>query len=289
MGRFPEIRRETILWRNGPPEKPVLCNACGSRWRVRRTLDGYIPRHANREIQSYQLHSEMKPACDDQKLEVGVDVSGQDGSSACLEEEMNNISSLGSAGSSSGNCMQMEEISGEADKDPLWNPDSVPRRKRSKLRQHILSPVERLQRQLYNNLQEPDFENISADDENILIYARNKYIPPNEIGLGAKLLVSPTTTAEHSSLSPMAEDNASCSANVPVEKFQSLDVDLSDQTTAASSVLHFFIPTSASSFSKKALKLLGWGIRPSRSCSRPLKQLKSTCSLENLVGVNYLL
>ncbi|KAK4740045.1 hypothetical protein R3W88_003742 [Solanum pinnatisectum] len=203
--------KQTILWRNGPPEKPVLCNACGSRWRVRGTLDGYIPRHGNIEIESYQQPSDMKPALDEKKLEVGIDVSGQDGSSACLEEEMNYISGLGSAGSSSDNCMQMEETN--AYKDPLWNPDSVPRRKRSERRKRILSP-----RQLHNILQEPDFENISADGENILIYARNKYIPPNEIGLGAKLLVSPPTATEHlTSLSPMAEDNdASCSVNVPV-------------------------------------------------------------------------
>ncbi|KAH0727464.1 hypothetical protein KY290_003186 [Solanum tuberosum] len=208
--------KQTILWRNGPPEKPVLCNACGSRWRVRRTLDGYIPRHGNIEIASYQRPSDMKPVHDEKKLEVGIEVSGQDGLKACLEEEMNNISSLGSAGSSSDNCMQMEETN--AYKDPLWNPDSVPRRKRSERRKRILSPVERLQRQLHNILQEPDFENISADDENILIYARNKYIPPNEIGLGAKLLVSPPTATEHlTSLSPMADDNdASCSVNVPV-------------------------------------------------------------------------
>ncbi|XP_015083755.2 GATA transcription factor 26-like [Solanum pennellii] len=208
---------ETIIWRNGPPEKPVLCNACGSRWRVRRTLDGYIPRHGNIEIESYQRPSDMKPARHGKKLEVGIEVSGQDGSSACLEEEMNNMSTLGSAWSSSDNCMQMEETN-EAYKDPLWNPDNVPRRKRSKRRKHILSLVERLHRQLHNILQEPDFENVSTDDENILIYARNKYIPPNEIGLGAMLLVSPPAATEHlTSLSPMTEDNdASCSVNVPV-------------------------------------------------------------------------
>ena len=37
---------ETPLWRNGPPEKPVLCNACGSRWRIRGTLDDYVPKHS---------------------------------------------------------------------------------------------------------------------------------------------------------------------------------------------------------------------------------------------------
>ncbi|KAM3405683.1 hypothetical protein ACQJBY_008286 [Aegilops geniculata] len=31
------------LWRNGPPEKPVLCNACGTRWRKKGTLDKYTP------------------------------------------------------------------------------------------------------------------------------------------------------------------------------------------------------------------------------------------------------
>ncbi|CAI5469949.1 unnamed protein product [Closterium sp. Yama58-4] len=36
----------TPLWRNGPPEKPVLCNACGSRWRTRGTLVNYMPLHA---------------------------------------------------------------------------------------------------------------------------------------------------------------------------------------------------------------------------------------------------
>ncbi|PHT42010.1 hypothetical protein CQW23_20864 [Capsicum baccatum] len=101
--------QETSNWRNGPPEKPVLCNACGLRWRTRQTLDGYIPKHANGEIQKSQLPSEMKPARDDQKLEVGVRVSGQDGSSACLEVEMNNVLTIGSAGSASDNCIQMEE------------------------------------------------------------------------------------------------------------------------------------------------------------------------------------
>ncbi|KAK6805366.1 hypothetical protein RDI58_003151 [Solanum bulbocastanum] len=180
--------KQTPHWRPGPPEKPVLCNACGTRWRVRGTLHNYIPRHANRETRSYQLPAETKSrllARHDQKLEVGAEVSGQEGSSACLEEQMNSIPS-------SVNCMQMEETN---DKDPIWNPNRVPKRKRSELTQRILSPVERLQRQLYNSLQEPEFENIPDGGEDAtLIYARNKYIPPNEIGLGVMLLVSPTTT-----------------------------------------------------------------------------------------------
>ncbi|CAD7698602.1 unnamed protein product [Ostreobium quekettii] len=30
-------------WRKGPPEKPVLCNACGARYLVKRNLEGYMP------------------------------------------------------------------------------------------------------------------------------------------------------------------------------------------------------------------------------------------------------
>jgi len=33
----------TPLWRKGPPDRPVLCNACGTRWKVKGTLEGYVP------------------------------------------------------------------------------------------------------------------------------------------------------------------------------------------------------------------------------------------------------
>ncbi|KAL4556081.1 hypothetical protein LXL04_038721 [Taraxacum kok-saghyz] len=45
---------DTPLWRNGPLEKPVLCNACGSRWRTRGTLADYNPKHAMKEVQGAQ-------------------------------------------------------------------------------------------------------------------------------------------------------------------------------------------------------------------------------------------
>ncbi|CAN8247542.1 unnamed protein product [Cochlearia groenlandica] len=33
--------KSTPLWRNGPPEKPILCNAFGSRWRSKGTLEQF--------------------------------------------------------------------------------------------------------------------------------------------------------------------------------------------------------------------------------------------------------
>nr|XP_027192451.1 GATA transcription factor 26-like [Cicer arietinum] len=43
----------TPLWRKGPDEKPVLCNACGSRYKVKGTLENYLPKNA-------QPHSYLK-------------------------------------------------------------------------------------------------------------------------------------------------------------------------------------------------------------------------------------
>jgi len=40
----------TPLWRNGPPDKPVLCNACGSRWRTKGSLANYTPMHRKDDI-----------------------------------------------------------------------------------------------------------------------------------------------------------------------------------------------------------------------------------------------
>lgn len=45
----------TPLWRNGPPEKPVLCNACGSRWRTKGSLTNYTPLHARELIDSEEF------------------------------------------------------------------------------------------------------------------------------------------------------------------------------------------------------------------------------------------
>ncbi|GMH45362.1 hypothetical protein BSKO_13319 [Bryopsis sp. KO-2023] len=36
-------RTSSPCWRKGPVEKPVLCNACGARFLVKRSLEGYMP------------------------------------------------------------------------------------------------------------------------------------------------------------------------------------------------------------------------------------------------------
>jgi hypothetical protein len=52
----------TPLWRNGPPDKPVLCNACGSRWRTKGSLTNYTPMHARDDIDAEEPRaSKLKP------------------------------------------------------------------------------------------------------------------------------------------------------------------------------------------------------------------------------------
>lgn len=36
-------RTASPCWRKGPVEKPLLCNACGARYLVKRNLEGYLP------------------------------------------------------------------------------------------------------------------------------------------------------------------------------------------------------------------------------------------------------
>ena len=35
---------ESPMWRKGPLESPTLCNACGARFLVKETLEGYMPK-----------------------------------------------------------------------------------------------------------------------------------------------------------------------------------------------------------------------------------------------------
>ena len=35
---------ESPMWRKGPLESPTLCNACGARFLVKKTLEGYMPK-----------------------------------------------------------------------------------------------------------------------------------------------------------------------------------------------------------------------------------------------------
>lgn len=120
----------TPLWRNGPPEKPVLCNACGSRWRTKGTLVNYTPLHARAEpddLEDYR-NSRVKTISVKNKeakilkrkpnheIEVGAfSPDYNQGFRKGLDEDTSNRSSSGSAISNSESCAQF----GSADASDL--------------------------------------------------------------------------------------------------------------------------------------------------------------------------
>lgn len=114
----------TPLWRNGPPEKPILCNACGSRWRTKGTLSNYTPLHARENIDlkeirlpkikpsEHKLHKRKQTDCNLQaEQEHEITVSDQNFHKA-LEEDTSNRSSSGSAISYSESCSHFGGVDG---------------------------------------------------------------------------------------------------------------------------------------------------------------------------------
>lgn len=125
----------TPLWRNGPPEKPVLCNACGSRWRTKGTLANYTPLHARAEPDDFEDHRVAKLKSINKNKEVKllkrkqnhdsmVMVGGlstdynQGGFRKVMDEDASNRSSSGSAISNSESCAQF--CSGDASDLTGW-------------------------------------------------------------------------------------------------------------------------------------------------------------------------
>lgn len=112
----------TPLWRNGPPEKPILCNACGSRWRTKGTLANYTPLHARAEPDDFEDYrtSRLKTISTKNKeakvhkrkqiqdnADFGVFASdSSQGFRKALDEDTSNRSSSGSAISNSESCAQ---------------------------------------------------------------------------------------------------------------------------------------------------------------------------------------
>lgn len=117
------IATGTPLWRNGPPEKPVLCNACGSRWRTKGTLANYTPLHARAEtddcddqratrVKSISLNKNKEAKLLKRKQNHENVVSGRiasdynHGFQKAVDEDYSTRSSSGSALSNSESCAQ---------------------------------------------------------------------------------------------------------------------------------------------------------------------------------------
>ncbi|CAA7045605.1 unnamed protein product [Microthlaspi erraticum] len=163
----------TPLWRNGPPEKPVLCNACGSRWRTKGTLVNYTPLHARAEgdeieiedhraqrmmmmkgmsVNSKNNNKKQTPKRKPYQENFTVKRTNLEFKKRSLEEEGSNRSSSGSVVSNSESCDQST---------------AFPCKKRTCVvvgRPKAASSVEKLTKDLFSILQEQQSSCVSEED-----------------------------------------------------------------------------------------------------------------------------
>ncbi|XP_028772896.1 GATA transcription factor 26 [Neltuma alba] len=221
----------TPLWRNGPPEKPVLCNACGSRWRTKGTLANYTPLHARSETDDYEdqrlcraknisliKNKEVKLLKRKQNhdnLVSGWVASGYNqGSQKVIDEDASNRSSSGSAVSYSESCAQFagtdaSDLTGPA--QSVVRDGMVPSKKRSCVNRQKPSSVEKLTKDLYTILHEQQ-SYFSASSEEDLIFDSETPMVSVEIGHGSVLIRHPSSIAreEESEASSLSVDNKQC-------------------------------------------------------------------------------
>ncbi|XP_023634823.1 GATA transcription factor 27 isoform X2 [Capsella rubella] len=215
----------TPLWRNGPPEKPVLCNACGSRWRTKGTLVNYTPLHSrpegdeieiedrkpqrvmikgmslNKKIpkrKSYQENFTVKRA----NLEFSTGFKRK-----ALDEEASNRSSSGSVVSNSESCAQSN----------AWETTFPCKRRTGVGRPKAASSVEKLTKDLYTILQEQQSSCLSGSTEEDLLFENE---PPMLLGHGSVLMRDPHSgTREEESEASSLVVESSKSSSVHSAKF----------------------------------------------------------------------
>ncbi|KAL4565732.1 hypothetical protein LXL04_029835 [Taraxacum kok-saghyz] len=223
----------TPLWRNGPPDKPILCNACGSRWRTKGSLVNYTPLHARSEPDDFEDHrvarvktisiknKEAKLLKRKQNYDnvvaggtgsflLGGGSGGGSGGGGGggydhhnqgfrkgFDEDTSNRSSSGSAISNSDGYMQL----GSADASDLTGPSQssmvwdsmVPSRKRTCTNRLKQSPVEKLTKDLHTILHEQQ-SYFSGSSEEDLIFESDTPMVSVEIGHGSVLMRHPNST-----------------------------------------------------------------------------------------------
>ncbi|KAJ0602862.1 putative transcription factor C2C2-GATA family [Helianthus annuus] len=235
----------TPLWRNGPPDKPVLCNACGSRWRTKGSLVNYTPLHARAEpddlidqrvsrVKTISIKSKetkllkRKPNYDNVaggngtvSITLGSGGGGGGGGIGydyhnqafrkAFDEDTSNRSSSGSAISNSDGYMQFasadaSDLTGPAQSSVVWD-TMVPSRKRTCVNRLKQSPVEKLTKDLHTILHEQQ-SYFSGSSEEDLIFESDTPMVSVEIGHGSVLIRHPNSVAreEESEASSLSVD-----------------------------------------------------------------------------------
>lgn len=218
----------TPLWRNGPPEKPVLCNACGSRWRTKGTLANYTPLHARAEpdeledlrfsrVKTISIKNKeskvLKRKLNSEIAEFGViPPDHNQGLHKIFDEDTSNRSSSGSAISNSEKYAQYGIAADTSDLTSPAQPSAwdsmVPSRKRTCVARPKPSPVEVLTKDLYTLWYEQQSSCLSGSSEEDLLLESDKPMVSVEIGHGSVLIRHPSSLVreEESEASSLSVD-----------------------------------------------------------------------------------
>ncbi|CAH9114134.1 unnamed protein product, partial [Cuscuta europaea] len=221
----------TPLWRNGPPEKPVLCNACGSRWRTKGTLANYTPMHSRTDLddsdtcngpkgktlpfrnKEEKVVMKRKQNHYQQDPTIGVPPDHNHGLHKLLVEDTSNRSSSGSAVSNSESWAEfggteVSDMTGPAQPNG-WD-STVPCRKRTCVSRPKPSPVEKLTKDLYTILHEQQpFLPSGSSEEDLILESDRPNMVCVEIGHGSMLIQHPLAIGreEESEASCLSVDN----------------------------------------------------------------------------------
>ncbi|XP_060207435.1 GATA transcription factor 26-like isoform X2 [Lycium barbarum] len=247
----------TPLWRNGPPEKPILCNACGSRWRTKGTLANYTPLHARAEpddLEDYRVSRFKNLPVKNKEVkmlkrkkyhdnpEIGIlPEYNQSFHRKAFDEDTSNRSSSGSAVSNSESYGQF----GSAEASDLTGPGQsniwegmVPSRKRTcVVNRPKQSSVEKLTKDLYTILheQQQQCSYFSGSSEEDLLFESDKPMVSVEIGHGSVLIRHPSSIGreEESEASSLSVDNKHHSSNEAYSQLTTPPVNISKGVNAS--------------------------------------------------------
>uniref|UniRef100_A0A0C9RVD6 TSA: Wollemia nobilis Ref_Wollemi_Transcript_11123_2146 transcribed RNA sequence n=1 Tax=Wollemia nobilis TaxID=56998 RepID=A0A0C9RVD6_9CONI len=205
----------TPLWRNGPPDKPVLCNACGSRWRTKGTLANYMPMHSggcganesldykwprgkkvSQKFKEQNLHKIKEPCDVHHEAEFGVPKSNQQYGKVIDEDGSTRSSSVSGISYSEG-CIHyggvLENYSSVAVQPSVWDPQ-VPSKKRTCRFRQRPSSLEKLTRSMQNISQEQESSSLSSSSEENMLYECKVPLVADEMGLGSVFVRQPRSS-----------------------------------------------------------------------------------------------
>ncbi|XP_039122695.1 GATA transcription factor 26-like [Dioscorea cayenensis subsp. rotundata] len=244
----------TPLWRNGPPEKPILCNACGSRWRTKGSLTNYTPMHARELLGSVEVKvSKVRSVqfkTKEQKLQKKNQTDGlveierempycDQNFKKILEEDTSNRSSSGSAISFTEHfgTTEASDFTGSVQSN-VWE-SLVPSKKRTCIARPKPSAVEKLTKDLYSIWHEQQSSYLSGSSEEDLLYESETPFGSDEIGHGGVLIRNPNSkiTEEESEASSISTDNKLYFLNEAYSGLASFPMHSQNKVTSSSHVI----------------------------------------------------